>query len=718
MIVVIDSLFHPNRFVESHSQQPKHLAARDAGILTLLQALPWLPLLICKISPVAFAAESVGYRYFHSFRLIRVDQSTIWEAQGQTLGILHEFLQRLLDSFGVTILRDRIDFFSYGTLALNTLVFGTVAWHLSRGLPDDWRLRLSWAATALFGIYGSWWGLFSARLPDYYTFEVTLTVACLGLFMLWLMQPYSRISPARAVALGALAGAMVGIKITLLPTALLPLLPCLMRTKGPWQQFLQWVSLWIASAVVTLAAVIVIYYQFDFEHLTQAVQAWRSFVSAPGAEPGFVSSLLHPFAVGNNPWADHRFVPVISVLWLAALAGTAHALFTDAARRREHLILGLYVLVCSGLHIWAVFKRPAETTLFETALFLSAAAAAGLTSLPARAAYQKATTLWLFLAFGWCLVSGLQHFPSAATITSMQDTSRNAWEIHDWLNATGRPVVVLLPDNRYVSGTVEETLLKGFSDVPTWNITSGYALLDAVAPRRLFVTQISDAPEGSVLVWTDVPGVAPLTDLSKTPPVVLGRTPELVRSWRMQRNDFWSRTVHAAIFPAPRDQPGTTVLKSNSAWRDSSPTNPLSGYTISPGDAVPRVELRSDHGRQVVRIIATKPTPYLALSGTIPPLPDGSGPLRMRATVRVGTARPIMWQFYDVVDALGSAETIVEPVTARPVEWISWSIQKPTTRYASPTDNFSVGIVRVQPGDWFEVAELTVLLKSGPVRSP
>jgi len=672
-------------------------------------ALPWLPLLLCRISPVAFAAESIGYRYFHSFRLVRGDQSTIWEAQGQTLGVLHEFIQRLLDWFHITALRNRIDFFSYGTLACNALALGAVAWGLGRALPAGWRLRLLWASAGLWGIYGSWWGLYATWLPDYYSCEVTLTASCLGLFILWLQAPGSRMSSVRALALGALAGAMVGIKITLLPAALLPLLPCLMRREGSPRQFLRWAGNWSAGLVATVTAVIAAYYQFDFGHLAQAFHAWRSFVSAPGAEPGFVTSVLHPFGVGNNPWADHWFVPVIVLLWLAALAGLAHALSTDAVRRREHQVLGWYVLACSALHIWAVFKRPAETTLFETALFLCAAATAVLASLPARAAYRKATTLWLSVMFGWCLLSAGKHFPSADRIAALQETSRNAWEIHDWLNATGRPVVVLLPDNRYVSGTVEEALLKGFCDVPTWNVTTGYALLDTIAPRRLFVTQLSDAPAGSILLWTDVPGIGPLADLTASPPVVLGRISRQVRSWQMQRNQFRPRTVHAAVFSPALDSAGETVAKT---WRGSAPANPIAGFAISPRDAAPRIELQSRDGHRVVRITATKPSSYLALGGAIPPFPDGSGPWRVRSTLRVGTTRPVLWQIYDITNAQGAAETIVETITARAGEWTGWSIQKPMIVYASSADNFSVGIVQVQPGDWFEVAELSLLVGS------
>lgn len=675
-----------------------------AGLLTLLQSLPWLPLLLGGISPVAFAAESVAYRYFHSFRLIRDDQSIIWEAQGQSMGVLQQFFQLLLDWFGVDALRSRMDLFSYGTLAFNSLVFGLVAWGLGRALPAGWRLRLLWAATGLFGIYGCWWGIFSARLPDYYTYEVTLTVTCLGLFMLWFQQPPGRPSALRALALGALAGVMIGIKITLIPIALLPLLPCLINTPGSPRTSLPWLAVWMTATAGTLAATLVAYYRFDAGHLLQAFDAWRSFVSAPGAEPGFISRFLHPFSTGNNPWIDHRFIPVIAVLWLTALAALVHAGFRAPARCRELLVLGAFVLVGSALHVWAVFKRPAETTLFESALFLFAVSAALLSRLPARPAYQKTVALWLTLAFGWCLFSGLKQFPSPRTMALMKATSRNAWEIHDWLNATERPIVVLLPDNRHVSGTVEETLLKGFSEVPTWNITSGYALLDIVAPRRLFVTQISAAPAGSVLLWTDVPGIPDLADLTRTPPVVLGQVPREVRTWPMQRAEFWPRTVHAAVFAETEDPVGATLRE----WRNASPLDPLAGLTISPADAAPRLELRTEAGRQIVRITATQPTPYLALGGAVPVLPEGAGRLRVQATLRTSTARSVLWQLHGTPDDAGRPDSVVESLPARSGQWLSWTIEKPRPAGGNSAGNFSVGIAQAQPGDWVEIASLSL----------
>lgn len=690
-------------------------AAVYVGALTLLQALPWLWFLCHGISLISCASESIGYRYFHSLRLVRGEQSTIWEAQGHTVGVLHEFFQWLLDRGGITDLRVRIDLFSYGTLAANSLVFGFVACRIARSPLVDLTARYLIAAVALFGVYGSWWGLAASRLPDYYTWEVTLTTACLGLFVVHQAAPARGRGLARATALGALAGAMAGVKITLLPAAFLPLLPLLLvGGESLWRRLLR-LAVWGLAAAATLAALVAAYYLFDFDHLRRAFHAWKAFVAVPGAEPGFIRSLLHPFAPERNPWADHRFVPVIGILWVVALITYLRSARMEAsATRIGKLALGLLLLLLSALHIVTVFKRPAETTLFETALFFSAAAGGLLACSPAAPHHQRIATAWLTLLAGWCALSAGRHLPAGAMLAAFRDTSRHAWEIHKWLNASERPVIILLPDNRHVSGTVEEALLKGFSDVPTWNITTGYPLLDSVAPRRLFVTRLSAVLRDSVLLWTDGPDLPGLLKVSGSPPAVLGQLPRQLRSWKMQRNQFWSRTVHAAVFDSHTGRPAETVLLSNEQWAEATTKNPAPEFSISPVDAAPIVELRAEGGQRVVRVTATKPSAYLALGGAIPPLPDGAGPLRLESVLRTDTARTVLWQIYDVISIDGAAESVVEPIDVRSHAWTRWALRKPLVRQAASADNFSVGIVAAQPGDWFEISALDLVLEARP----
>ena len=71
--------------MSSAIHQPVRVRVTAAVLLTLILCLPWLTTLSERISPISYASEALGYRYFHSYRLLHGDKSPIWEAQGQTL---------------------------------------------------------------------------------------------------------------------------------------------------------------------------------------------------------------------------------------------------------------------------------------------------------------------------------------------------------------------------------------------------------------------------------------------------------------------------------------------------------------------------------------------------------------------------------------------------------------------------------------------------------
>src|SRR5207245_236972 len=110
-----------------------------------------------------------------------------------------------------------------------------------------------------------------------------------------------------------------------------------------------------------------------------------------------------------------------------------------------------------------------------------------------------------------CL-SGIANFPALLPVDTLRTSSETAWSIHSWLASLKRPVLVYLPDNRYAGGTVEEALLKGMSDLPTWNITTGQTLLDTLAPGYSFHQQLLEIPADAAVMWLDIPGESPLSD--------------------------------------------------------------------------------------------------------------------------------------------------------------------------------------------------------------
>jgi len=700
----------------NQTKRSRGQAAAYAGLLTLLQALPWLVLLAGGVSLLAVANESIAYRYFHSFRLVQGEVGTIWEAQGQTLGVFHVLLQHGLDALGVENLRQRIDFFSYATLAANSLAVGLISYRLARSAEIN-RVGLGlFAAVAVFGVYGSGWGLASARLPDYYTLEVTLTLACLALFLKATTAP-GLPGPRRLAMLGALAGMMVGIKITLLTAAALPLIPFLFTREGSPTRAIRMLTIWGLATGGTLLFILYAYYHFDHAHLTRALVAWRSFVAAPGAEPGFVQSILNPFKPPANPWVDHRFVWAVGGLWLGAIAVFAFDRRRAPVSMRASLaFLGVALLGASLLHVVTVVRRPAETTLFESALFLSTTGAAYLFAAPAPGAHRRRLALgWALLLVAWSGVSASRHFPSPATIAAAGDASRKAWEIHEWINRTGLPAIILLPDNNSTSGSVEEALLKGFSDVPTWEISTGYEGMERVAPGRTFVRSLGQAFSHHVVMWTDIPGRAPLAETDEVLAGMLampGASP--AQSWEIRRGPAWVRTVHVAITGAGDDVSSLPVLVGSHRWAESTAENPLAGFTISPAQSAPRIERLTEEGRTFVRVVATRASDYLAVTGLLPQLPDGAGPLKVSARVRSNRPRTIVTQIYDIAGADGTAAVSASRVAVPARVWTHQQVAAPKVTFKHPSDNFSVGMTEVVPGDVLDI-EL-IELRDGQIR--
>ena len=689
------------------SRRPS-LATPFALALTLLQAAPWLLLLVNRVSLIACAAESIGYRYFHSFRILHGDEGVIWEAQGQTLGVLANLINGLLDLAHCSDLQQRIAWFGFGTLALNTAIFGVVIITFCRQPVVTWADRLLVGAIGLYGVYGSRWGMASSWLPDYYTLETTASVAALALFIVYLRTPDVRLTIRRVLWLGVLAGAMVGIKITLLPAALLPVVVLWGRELNRPARWVPALLAWGVATALTLAAVVAVYYRFDFPQLFSALQAWRTFVSNPGAEPGFVDSLLGAAVGGRFPQMHHLFFWFTIALWLVALGSLGVRLAAPHSGKVPDLLLGVYVIATTALHLLGLYRRPAETTLFECGLFLAAGAAALLAVLPAAGWFRRTVIGWTALLGVWTVTSAVRCLPTPTTLTILRTTGDHAWEIHRWLDRTEAPIIVYLPDNRYVAGTVEEALLKGFSDTPTWQITRGYDLLEKVAPRRQFVQQLTALPARCIVVWTDVPRLPALADTNPALRDALRHLAAPVRSWSMGQNTIRARTAHAAEIAQGIDWTDWRAIRSTRRWRFSSLEVPIRGFQVSPLEARPRIELRLEGGRRFVRITATHASPYLALAGDLTGIPDETGPLRLRTAVRVDRGRAILLQIYGTRAADGNPDNCVENASAPGGVWAVRLAGKAAVPAGYHGGNFSVALLDVQPGDWFDVADLSL----------
>jgi len=453
---------------------------------------------------------------------------------------------------------------------------------------------------------------------------------------------------------------------------------------------------------------ICLYYEFDFPQIFAALREWQVFVLNPGAEPGFTDSLMGIAGGTRLPQLHLAFIWVALALWLSALGLVGRRMVTLVGHRAFEGTLGVFLVVTAGLHLAGLIHRPAETTLFECGLFLAVGGATLLALLPIAGGYRRAAAGWIVLLLAWTAVSAARCLPSPATLANLRTTGDHAWEIHRWLDHTQTPILVYLPDNRYVAGSVEEALLKGFSDTPTWTITSGYDLLEKIAPRRQFVQQLTALPANCVVVWDEVPGLPSLADTNAVLRDALRHLAAPMRQWSMRQNMVGPRVFHAAEITHAIDWTAWRVIRGTRRWRLSALEVPIRGFQVSPLEARPRVELRLEGMRRFVRITATRASPYLALSADLSGLPDEAGPLRLRAAVRVDHGRALLLQLYGNRAATGAPDDWVESTSAPGDVWVARLTEKPAVAAGFHGGNFSVGLTDVEPGDWFDVADLSL----------
>jgi hypothetical protein len=111
--------------------------------------------------------------------------------------------------------------------------------------------------------------------------------------------------------------------------------------------------------------------------------------------------------------------------------------------------------------------------------------------------------------------------------------------------------------------------------------------------------------------------------------------------------------------------------------------------------------------KALTRVVAKRRGSYLVLNdlfyGKISP-PAG---LVVRTVVRGSCHGDVRLTIFDVIDAKGGTESPIQTAPRSP-QWIKMEVRKLDAPFPHPSDNYSVGLSDVQPGEWFEVRELAL----------
>lgn len=525
------SLFQ--RYIDAHATA-KIAVTFMVGLAIVLLFFPPLIYLKNGIALTAVANESLSYRYFYSLRLLQGEASGIVLPQGQALTILQHGFNLLLTyvfHFPLTDTWNRMEIFGYLSLfSVSLLSSGILIW-IGISKKIEWQIKILLTIVLISFCYASRSGLSAFATPDYSSFEAVLTMFAVCLFI------YTRTMDAKnrpqflMLFLGMFAAILVAMKVSLLFTAIFPLLGLLSNTKLKQQPLAKLLKLLMQFAfwfVVWVGLLLCLFYCFNFSSMFSAFSTWGQFLANPGSEPNFWQNLLGSLYGSADQSTGYGYA------WVIVLASLAVQCFVFVIAVKTHQVqtrvITVVLIASSLLYLFFLYHRPAGTTLWELSLYLTASACIALILNP-----QLKKTIWSFslLLMLTVCVSLMINFSAVLDINRFQLSSLAVHDIHTFASSQPKMVAVI-PNNDNTTGTVEEGLMKGASDFPTWNITTGQKLLNQIALGLIFSRDGSLITRDAGIFWIGIPNQAAPSNVTDAISERELHHPSLCRRWRVE----------------------------------------------------------------------------------------------------------------------------------------------------------------------------------------
>lgn len=237
--------------------------------MVLMLALP----LWCLFNDVTLSThfeESVGFRYFHSLRVLYGHEHP-WLPQGQLPGILHIVIQKTLTFFGHPIdeFFPRIDLFSTWSVVL-PLVMASVIYYWATKPIKSLFLQAIFSIIFIAFFYSPRYQDGWMLLPDYHIWIISLSLIAVG----WCLRVlpnnplFYDFSTKSAVLFGVYAGACLSVKVTLVtyPIAIGLMFLSLNRS---YRTIFRLGLISIPISFLVWSTVLLIYYQGEFSVISK-----------------------------------------------------------------------------------------------------------------------------------------------------------------------------------------------------------------------------------------------------------------------------------------------------------------------------------------------------------------------------------------------------------------------------------------------------------------
>ena len=512
-------------------------------VIFVLLAAPIAQICVSRISPLVYASEAIGYRYFHSFRLLNGNKEAILLPQGHAMGLIQHFVVSGQSLFSNLSLRWRLDGFAYATLFAMLTALATGFFVLQRRGRHDPLAVILVASVPLGAFYACRSGISALVGADYYAYEVVLVVWGLALTLAMRGRPWNW---KWTLIFGFLLGLMLGIKPPLVLSGGLCAFVALLRSGADLRLLVLRLGTMGLVASLTWILILAAYY---FPDPSQSLIWWRWFITysvSAGAEPQFWESLWSPGSPEANAGADYGYARFLLLSWTAIVGICIWRGWRNRSAGFSAFFTAGASLVFGGLQIVSLVLRPAGTTLWEILLFGLMSIAICVIVQPDGAWRRNLGILWVVMVAVYCLWAAPARVAALLPVSRLVESTRVIWDVHQKLADVGGNVSLIFPNNNHTGGTVEEALLKGFSDYPNWEIKGGKVLLAHTAPGFVFE---SGAPQlgANAYFWIDSPE-APLPEpVLEAMADIQTKTSGKLLHWKTKTFPWWRRDIHIYV---------------------------------------------------------------------------------------------------------------------------------------------------------------------------
>lgn len=463
-----------------------------------------LPLLLAAINGHEYIRESLAYRYFSSVRIVDGNLANVWHPQGYLISLIQNVIYFSIDNFSSIPwgqFRLRFNLFGYATnIFINICMFLVLlTTFINRRLTSNDKLLV--LVTALAPIFCfSTAGFYYSTLPDYYHLNIVMVAASTSLF-LWNYRARG-VEPSflQLVAMGAFIGAAASNKVTMLLISLAALSPLIIASRMSSRQLIARCGILIGCIGVSFYLIFLSFYLFQWEYVLPALLKIVWFSSTISVQPNFETILpFYLFGLGYG---------YILIAFGCILLFVGYFVMREKPIELKRLLVFVTIFTVGIVQIWFVFRRPAGTTIFESANGLICVMAMLIVLSQKRKVELGLTMLILVIT----LTLTFKEFGLNNWINSIREgksVTEKGWYLYERTQNLATPVVVVVPDNEYLWGDPYETLLKGFSDSPTWNISIGSNYLARFRSPISFRTEVTSPgpdypyPENTSILWFD-----------------------------------------------------------------------------------------------------------------------------------------------------------------------------------------------------------------------